>query len=57
MPHRVTRYLAYGDTGDGEALESAPQTPVLMLSILPEAERRQVLELFNATWAHIRRKS
>jgi len=34
-----------------EALERAPQTPALSLSILPESERRQVLELFNATEA------
>ena len=51
-PHRVTSYLRTAIQAMVEALESAPQTPVLMLSILPEAERRQVLELFNATWAH-----
>ena len=28
----------------GEALEEAPQTPALSLSILPEAERQQVIE-------------
>src|SRR6185312_4168950 len=32
-----------------QALEDAPQTAALSLSILPEAERQQVIELFNAT--------
>src|SRR6185437_1014311 len=32
-----------------QALEEAPRTAALLLPVLPEAERQQVLELFNAT--------
>ena len=41
----------YGGGVSGEALEDAPQTAALDLSILPESERRQVIEVFNATQA------
>jgi len=32
-----------------KALEEAPQELALLLPILPEAERREVVERFNAT--------
>jgi amino acid adenylation domain-containing protein len=48
---RTMGYLTAGLLSFVEALERAPQTPALMLSILPESERHQVLELFNATEA------
>ena len=48
-PHRLTGYVCRGLQSLVEALERAPQTPVLRLSILPEAEQRQVIEEFNAT--------
>src|SRR5207244_13573223 len=34
-----------------QALEQSPQTDALSLSVLPESERREVIELFNATRA------
>ena len=34
-----------------EALESAPSTPIRSLDVLPEAERRLVVETWNATEA------
>src|SRR6201999_2563712 len=48
-PQRITGYLHTAVLSLVEALEEAPQTPALSLPILPEAERRQVIELFNAT--------
>ena len=50
-PQRVIGYLHTALESLVEALEQAPQTPALSLSILPESERQQVLELFNATQA------
>jgi amino acid adenylation domain-containing protein len=47
-PQRITGYLHTAVLSLVEALEEAPQTPALSLPILPEAERRQVLEEFNA---------
>src|SRR5581483_11557311 len=48
-PQRITGYLHTAVVSLVEALEEAPQTPALSLTILPESERRQVIELFNAT--------
>ena len=48
-PQRMTGYLHTALRSLVEALEEAPQTPALSLSILPESERHQVIELFNAT--------
>jgi len=50
-PHRMLGYISTGMQSLVEALERAPQTPALTLSILPESERHQVIELFNATQA------
>ena len=50
-PQRIVGYVSSAVQSLVEALEQAPQTPALSLSILPESERRQVLELFNATAA------
>ena len=46
---RVVRYVETAIQSLVHALEEAPQTRALSLSILPEAERQQVLQLFNAT--------
>ncbi|HEY6922732.1 MAG TPA: amino acid adenylation domain-containing protein [Steroidobacteraceae bacterium] len=46
------RILGYVDTTLKsliESLEEAPQTPISMLTILPEEERRQLTRTFNAT--------
>jgi amino acid adenylation domain-containing protein len=48
-PQRVTAYLQTAIQSLMEALERQPQRPALSLSILPESERQEVLELFNAT--------
>jgi amino acid adenylation domain-containing protein len=48
-PQRIVGYLSTALQSLLEALEEAPLTPALSLSILPESERRQTLELFNAT--------
>src|SRR6185312_13175212 len=48
-PQRITGYLHTAVVSLVEALEEAPQSQALSLPILPEAERRQVIELFNAT--------
>ena len=48
-PQRTVQYMCTALQSLVEALEQVPQTPALSLSILPESERRQVLELFNAT--------
>jgi amino acid adenylation domain-containing protein len=48
------RMIGYAYTAVGSlvnALERAPQTPALALSILPLTERRQLIDLFNATEA------
>lgn len=49
--HRMLGYIHTALQSLIEALQEAPQTSALVLSILPESERRQVLELFNATRA------
>jgi amino acid adenylation domain-containing protein len=46
---RMVQYVCTAMQSLAEALELAPLTPALSLSILPESERRQVLERFNAT--------
>ena len=46
---RVVHYLETAIQSLVRALEEAPQTAALSLSILPEAERCQVIELFNST--------
>jgi len=46
-PQRVIRYLDAAVKSLVEALEQAPQTLVLSLSILPESERHQVINVFN----------
>jgi amino acid adenylation domain-containing protein len=48
-PHRILGYMQTAMQSLVEALEQAPQTPALALLILPESERHQVIELFNAT--------
>jgi amino acid adenylation domain-containing protein len=50
-PRRMTGYLHAAVQSLVEALEQAPETPALALSILPESERQQVVESFNATHA------
>ncbi|MGN6316590.1 amino acid adenylation domain-containing protein, partial [Trinickia sp.] len=46
---RVTRYVARAIEGIVDALEQAPHQSVNALAFLPEAERHEVLETFNAT--------
>ncbi|MFC4311926.1 amino acid adenylation domain-containing protein, partial [Steroidobacter flavus] len=46
-PRRVLSYLQTAVRSLVTALEQAPQTPTAQLSILPDEERRQVMELFN----------
>jgi amino acid adenylation domain-containing protein/thioester reductase-like protein len=46
---QITAYLRTAVLSLVAALEEAPQTPALKLQVLPEAERRRVLEEFNAT--------
>lgn len=48
-PQRMTGYLHAAIQSLVKALEDEPHTPALGLSILPETERRQVVEQFNAT--------
>ncbi|OTA16364.1 Amino acid adenylation [Xenorhabdus beddingii] len=48
-PDRVTQYLLTAMTGLVEALIHNPQQAILDVSILPEAERQQLLVDFNAT--------
>ena len=48
-PLRVLEYTRTALRSLTEALESAPQTPAVRLKILPEEERRLVVETFNAT--------
>ena len=50
-PRRMVEYVSTAMQSLVEALDRAPQTPVLRLAILPESERRQVIEAFNATQA------
>ena len=48
-PHRMVGYVSTALQSLVEALEQAPQTPALALSILPGSERQEVIEQFNAT--------
>ncbi len=55
-PERVVSYMQVALQSLVQALDEAPQTPALLLPILPEAERRQVIEGFNATGQAYRRE-
>lgn len=48
-PTRMLQYLQTAIDSVAAALNQAPQTPALRLQVLPAAEQRQVIELFNAT--------
>lgn len=48
-PHRLLGYTCTAMESLLEALEEEPQRSALALSILPQRERDQVLQLFNAT--------
>ncbi len=48
-PKRLTQYMRVAMSSLLQALEQAPQTPAPALSILPESERHQLIESFNAT--------
>ena len=48
-PRRILGYVSAAMKSLLEALEEAPQTPALSLSILPERERHLVIGRFNAT--------
>ena len=48
-PARIDSYLHVALRSLVQALEQAPQTPALELAVLPDSERRQVIEEFNAT--------
>jgi len=48
-PNRVTGYVRRALQSLTEALEQSQNTPALTLSILPEAERHEVIEQLNAT--------
>lgn len=50
-PHRIVHYLQTALQSLVYALERAPQAQALTLSVLPEFERRAVVELFNDTHA------
>jgi amino acid adenylation domain-containing protein len=47
-PRRVVGYLRKAVQSLVDALERAPETPVLALAILPESERHEVVDSFNA---------
>jgi amino acid adenylation domain-containing protein/thioester reductase-like protein len=48
-PRRITAYLHTAIKSFIEALEESPDRAVLTLEVLPHAERRRVIELFNKT--------
>ena len=48
-PRRIVQFACTAAEAVTVALEEAPHTPIQSLSILPQAERRQVIEVFNAT--------
>jgi amino acid adenylation domain-containing protein len=48
-PQRITGYMQTAIRSLVQALEHMPQSPALSLSILPEHEWHQIIELFNAT--------
>lgn len=50
-PQRIVTYLRTAIESLVDALERAPQTQALTLPIVPESERRLVIEQFNATHA------
>ncbi|WP_350306988.1 amino acid adenylation domain-containing protein [Photorhabdus viridis] len=50
-PERVCGYMQQALESLAEALEQRPETPVRLLNILPEAEKRLLLETWNAAQA------
>jgi amino acid adenylation domain-containing protein len=46
-PHRVIGYFRTALSSLVQALEQAPDTPALELSILPESERREIIGVFS----------
>ncbi|PHM30278.1 amino acid adenylation domain-containing protein [Xenorhabdus innexi] len=48
-PTRLTNYMVTALTGLIETLETAPDTPIVDISILPASERQQLLVNFNDT--------
>lgn len=48
-PRRVIGYFETAVQSLAQALEQAPLTPALALSILPQSERQKIVEAFNAT--------
>jgi amino acid adenylation domain-containing protein/non-ribosomal peptide synthase protein (TIGR01720 family) len=50
-PGRICGYMVTALERMVEALESAPETEVRAIEVLPGAERRQLLEEWNETWA------
>jgi amino acid adenylation domain-containing protein/thioester reductase-like protein len=50
-PHRVMGYVQTASQSLAEALEHAPDTSALALPIVPERERRRMLEQFSGTLA------
>ena len=48
-PQRVLGYVTTAIRSLVDALQRAPQTPALELPILPDSERRQVIDLYNDT--------
>jgi amino acid adenylation domain-containing protein/thioester reductase-like protein len=50
-PNRIVEYMNQSLQSLTDAMERAPNTPALKLSILPLHERRQLIEQFNATQA------
>ncbi|RAW82688.1 non-ribosomal peptide synthetase, partial [Photorhabdus laumondii] len=50
-PERICGYMQQALESLAEALEQRPETPVRALNILPAAEKRLLLEIWNATQA------
>jgi amino acid adenylation domain-containing protein/thioester reductase-like protein len=50
-PRRIIGYLQAAMYSLVDALERVPNAPALALSILPDGERKQIVDLFNATQA------
>src|SRR5262249_8922966 len=50
-PNRIVDYMHQSLQSLIAAMERAPETPALALSILPPQERAQIIEEFNATGA------
>ncbi len=56
-PHRVIAYMKRALQSLVESLARSPQTPAVSLSVLPEDERRELIERLNATTvAYVREK-